>query len=655
LFGRGRVLRFVADALDRSRNRETPPVVLLIGPRGSGKTVVIDRLEADNRSSAPTARLDFELTRDASPAQVMLDIGTLLSPGVARVGRVRFPLLGIGLIAVTLDPDSPVSAAEQLATRLRARGGLSGKALADLAAQAGRLLPSPEQQAMVSEAGAVLGWILDGISRRRLDGYLDWYARVAGRGNGTSTGPLLALHQQWRTAVSADDTEARRDARRDVWRALCAALLADLRAEFNSAGLWHGLRTTNCLLLLDNAGSPAGAELLETLAECRRKAAGQTDPLLVVAALGTRPGIQPPVGPPVSAADERLSHAGWLSAARDPEAPRSPWYPVQLTELSIGNVGSIVGSHVLGKVWRDVDFVHAVTGGHSAAAWEIARLLGRAGPGFDPRDLLTREVEDTLLGMLRPARLTDEQLAAMAVFGVTLHPQLKAGAGVFRSLGWRHVNELDIWDHFLDLMWAHGEDGFTIRPLPRLLLSRWLARDADLWERAHEGFLAHYRTREARDPVAEQYHLLALTTSAPDGNLGKVAAYLNGLLDRADRSVAQWNDYLVAITAAPNRLRHAAAERAASGAARDLRGDAEDVVKRMAGVSAPGDRLRTVTRLVAARWLSSDRLFDPERRLARLLDREYYELTQLTVGESDVFYAEASNFRRVAREWEDRL
>ena len=79
-------------------------------------------------------------------------------------------------------------------------------------------------------------------------------------------------------------------------------------------------------------------------------------------------------------------------------------------------------------------------------------------------------------------------------------------------------------------------------------------------------------------------------------------------------------------------------------------------MRRLAGVAAPGSRLRTVSRLMAARWLYNDRLFDPRRRLARLIDREYFELAQLTDRDKDsgVLYREISHFRKVTRDWEDR-
>lgn len=647
LHGCGRVIRFVTDGLDRSRNRDRPPVVLLIGPRGSGKTMLLDRLEADHNEGSPTVRLDFGLAPDASPRAVMVDIGYRLSPGVARVGRVRLPLLGIGLIAVSLDPESGASPAEQLGQQLSARRRVSGRMLEELARQAGTLLP-PEQQAVMAELANVVGWIIDGVSTRRLGEYLAWYGGTVGRGDGTKLGPLLQLYEWWRHASADADAEARRD----VWRALCAALLADLRTDFNQFSLSHGRRTTNCLLLLDNADSTAGTEFLETLAECRFKVPGETDPLLVVAAHGIRPEFQPPTGPPIMATDHNLSYACWLSAAREHDGRLSPWYPVELADFSIDNVISVIGSHVLGKAWRDADFVRAIGGGHPVAVQELARRLTRAGPDFDPRNVLTARAGDDLLGRLRPAWLGDRELIAMAVFSATLRPRLRAAASVFRALRWTDVSDLDVSDLFLRLMWGQDKDWLEIRPVLRVLLSRLLAQDSDLWDKTHEGFLAHYRTQGARDPVAEQFHLLALTASLSGSNLGAVAACLNGWLDV--QGSREWNNVLAAITTAPNRLRHSDEGRQAAGDPPEFQRDAEDVVKRLADVPSPSERLRTVTRLVTARWLHNDRLFDPAHRLARLLAREYYELAQLTGGDCEVFYAEASAFRKMARDWEEK-
>ena len=189
LYGRGKILRFVSDGLDRSRDRDTPPITLLIGPQGSGKTTLLNRLEADHRRGSPTARLDFGRSPDASPEAVLLDIGYRLSPGVPRVGKVRLPLLGLGFLAVGLDPESRASPTEQLDRLLTARGQASGQMLANLVKQQATLLPSPEQQVVAAQGGAALDWIVEGISRRRLGDYLAWYVGTVGRGNGTRVGP----------------------------------------------------------------------------------------------------------------------------------------------------------------------------------------------------------------------------------------------------------------------------------------------------------------------------------------------------------------------------------------------------------------------------------------------------------------------------------
>jgi hypothetical protein len=664
LYGRGRVLRFVTDALERSGERDTPPLVLMTGPRGSGKTVLIDRIETDNKAGWPTARLDFALKPDATPAQIMLAIGTELHRHTPLVGKIQIPLLGMGISALTLDSNKSSSPEEQLDGRLRT--GRIGTSFASVAADAAKLLPSPEQQAMLTEAGALLGWIVDGFKGRQLGARMAWYKRNFDPGDGTRYGPLLELYARWCIAVNdREKAEVRGNARRDVWRALCEAFLADLRSEFDRATLRHDKRTANCLLLLDNTDATIGVEFLETLAECRRLAMDQTDPLLIVAAQRIRPKLRPPVGPPIGAAEEKLSYAVLRTATRDPEAPAAPWYPVRLTELSVENLEKIVTSHLLSSSWHDQQFVHEVTGGHSAAVERLAGVLRRARPGSDLRDLVTPVVEDSLLEDLRPARLDDRSLGAMAVFGATLHPQPNPAAKVFAVLGWADVNELDVRDRFLDLMWASDEGGFTIRPLPRLLLTRWLARDASMWDDVHEAFLAHYRPRETSDPDPVCYHQLALITSLPGNGLDAIAAHLDRRLPDAATGVSRdwdkvssarrWEESLSGITTAPNRLRQSVSELAAKIGTPDLHPEARDVVMQLAGISVAGDRRRIVARLLAGLWLYNDRLFDPKHTLAGLIAREYLQLAQVTPGDNEVFYGRASHFRQIAREWEDRL
>lgn len=646
-------------------------MMILMGPGGSGKTAVEERLAAIHRVRSPTARLDFALKPDATPAQVMLAIVSELHAHKDRPGKVEFPLLGMAIIALTLDPDDPLPLAEQLNRRLQSR--ISGKAFADYVAQAAALLPDTVPRAIVGEAAKILGWIFDKVKGSRLEARLRSYAQNVTPGTGLD--PLLELYRSWRDSLrdekDEDGAKARQQAREDVWRGLCAAFLADLRA-FSTAGWWSE-KATNCLLLLDNADAGIGTELLTTLAECRAKARGESDPLLVVAAQRTRPSLRPPAGQPVDSTGEGLSYPGWLESTRDPEAPGGPWYPVWLTDLTADNVGKAVTTHVLGRSWHDQQFVHEVTGGHPAAVWELADMLDHAEPGTLPRDLVTPEVEGALLNWLRPAEMTNAQLDALAVFAATLRPGPEAAAKVFAALGWQDIDVLATGERFRDLMWASDEDGLAIRPLPRLLLTRWLARDADLWRRVHEGFQACYRGNEARDPAPVWFHELALVASLSGGNLGKVAADLDKRLiaerDGGDAAVvsgagtggsrdggegempAEWDKVLCELTMAPNRLQHAVAGRGPALEAPGLRPEAHDVVKQLVGTSKAGDRLRIISRLVAALWLHNDRLFDPTHTLASLICTEYQQLAQITPGDCKVFYDKAADFRAIACSW----
>lgn len=673
-FGWERVRKFVAEALDRSRNKNapTPPIMIVVGSAGYGKTELLEDLSETHRGRSPTVRLDFAGNPDATPAEVMLAIGRPLEEHVPGVGSARFPLLITGISAITLRGDGPGSLADQLATRLRAGGGISGSAVTNLTSNAARLLPSAEQQALITDGGAAIGGVIDWVRARQIRRRLGWYARSGNPegADGSDHGPLLAVRDRWLESLNAGDPEVRKAARLDVWRVLCRALLADLRA-FPKAGLSHGERTTNCLLLLDNADTPVSNEFLEMLAETRLKATDGADSLVVVAAQGTRPALQPAVGPARNSAEEGLSYQEWLKATLSPEIPISPWYPVRLAELSLGHVREIVSSHVLRKAENDAKFTYAVTGGHPGAVRELARVLaGIPDPlpaDFDPRTVVGRQEEDTLISMTCPASVSEADLAAMAVYGLTLRPRLKAGDSVFRSLAWNSVSELDVHERFLDLMWVRGEDAFEIRPLYRWLLTRWLARDKDRWRYAHEGFVAHYRTRQGHDPAAERYHQLALTTMSSLENLHEVAKYLaeqfvrlgdriaGGACVPADLRADEWNDTLASITAAPNRLMEADAELLEIGAASALPRDPWEVVRRMDRTGPGEDHVGVITRLVAARWLFNDLHFDPKRKTSLLLTEEYQKLARITPGDASagVFYAEAGHYRKIVRDWED--
>src|SRR5689334_17031815 len=118
LYGRENIFTFVEASLNRPAKPPTLPAMLLVGRCGSGKTVLLEQLEERHRESAPTARLDLAGDQNATPLTVMLTIRKALSERVARVGKIPFPLLQLGVCALSLDPHGSHSPEEQLKQRL---------------------------------------------------------------------------------------------------------------------------------------------------------------------------------------------------------------------------------------------------------------------------------------------------------------------------------------------------------------------------------------------------------------------------------------------------------------------------------------------------------------------------------------------------------
>lgn len=608
LHGQGKAVGFVSDALNRVGKRETPPLILILGPGGSGKTVFLDHIEAEHKKYRPMARLDFAQFTTDDPADLMAEISRQLRRGVKSVSKIDFSRLDTGIDAVV---------------------------------------------------GA-------GSTRKSSAKHLDWYQHLFDEDDDLHTSSLAELRDQWHSALDSGDRRARLAAVSDLWRILCYGFLSDLRREFDTRTLWHDRRTTNCVLLLDNTDTRNGVDFLNTLAACRQSAEGVSDPLLVIAAQPTRPTLRPPVGEPARSSDEQLSYSAWREAARGPGLPRSPWTPVFLSGLRAEEAEKVTKSHALGTRRHDQRFVYEITAGHPAAVRELARQLRERQDGDQPRNLVTDAVDDTLLGILRPAAMDDSELRAMTVYCQPRKPEPGAAGRAFRELGWDGIDELDVESRFLDLMWAsRDESGLRIDPLPRMLLTRLLARDGDLWKRVHRGFLEHFGPDEASDPVPVWYHRLALITGLPAPDIDETAEYLDDMLRRPSQgddegidyefasyryvSAGEWDTILTAITSAPSRLRRATNAPGTPG----LHPDARDVVGQVAGVSEPTDRKRIIARLTAALWLYNDRAFDPRHTLADLISHEYHQLTRTVPGDCEAFYARVIQFRDIANDWED--
>jgi hypothetical protein len=264
-------------------------------------------------------------------------------------------------------------------------------------------------------------------------------------------------------------------------------------------------------------------------------------------------------------------------------------------------------------------------------------------------------VEDQLIvrlfapdAQVRPDGVLDPRdnavLDAMAVCAAT--PGLRRGAcqAVFKFLGWAQLSAPAIYEQRFEGRWwlVGGDDGDedeggeepSLHPLARMLLHRWLARDANRWREVHQGFVNYYAS--PKDAVLRRHHSLALVESARSHQLADVAAYLESRLD--DFSVETWLRMLDLVVRAPHRLRTTT--------------DVRVFVNTLTAAAGPEERTRVVTRLAVARWLYNDRLFDPMRQLAQVVADEYDNLARLSGPDGELFYKESTRFRKIEREWE---
>jgi hypothetical protein len=652
LYARGRVVGFVGEGL---RRRGAPsgqlPIVLLAGPHGSGGTALLDRLWEQYGPDSPGAHLDLASARGAE--EVVFAAMQGLRRRILGVRPLRFPRLRLAFKALNFPEDGSGRAAFD--TYMDSGGSGKAESLQAWVDRASVLLRTPEQQFLATVVGRTGGWLLSGFDHRGEKPALRWFAENGISRGGTGYDPLWELFGRQRG--SADS------ASRQVDKTLCAALLADLRADFNDHSLLRGRRTSNCLVLLDNAGNKAGERVLDLLAECRRDGvrAGQVgDPALVVAALRGR--MLRRAGTPIEATDARLVFPG-------PAAAEGGWLPVRLTDLDAADVVKLTNSGILGDNRRDASLVHAATGGHPEAASVFAALLARPEvtradlpglldrrlplgwepPGPSVPDELEARVADHLLLRIFPEGLNtgpegeltagdNALLDAMAVCAVT--PGLRLGACqlVLNSMKWSQVTAGEARDRLEEALWierpAEGADP-RAHPLLGLLLRHWLARDAEKWRGVHQGYAAHYSRPD--DAALRRYHTLALVEPGQTAYLAEVARFLEERLDDSDATV--WLRTLGIVTAAPNRSR----------GPRDPR----VFVSTLAGRAEPGDRRRVVARLAVARWLGHDRFFDPGRQLAQLAATELENLAQLQMPDGEAFFEESAAWRRIEREWRD--
>ena len=638
----------------RRRNRKNP-VLLFTGPRGIGKSVLLDALQ-DRYKSVPHAHIDCE-TAASNAREVLALLAYDLNRQCGRYGALPFPRLITGELVITapleldrLDGDSARRQVTDLLERHKRTEAALEDAVSSIVTTA--LTPLAAHGTGDPAVGEAIGdlagkyvtkVLLGGLASSRrgrrilLGTGQEWYGD---QGRGLGRNPLDALIELRRMAVRADAAEPGGDNsdRREVAEWLWAAFLADLRESFQHrrAVDW----TFNCLVLLDNADTPAGRAFLTELAEARTKRAqDEPDPLTVIAT--SRGALAKRVRG--GAAMATLADAGYDAYLQRVQAggDRS-WYPVVLPPLSWSDTRDMVDAAELpGDRAVATTAVHAFTGGHPGATSALLTAMADYRPAPPavpaPPGAPGALAPPVLLAVLRQPRADPRSDNPEAVGTAILNDLIASAPKALEDLTtcaaardkvaaerMAVAADCDLMEHLLreepaifsSELWSADGGPEVLQPLLRRLLLRRLAERAPhetaSWANVHEwlggkrsrtetGGAAEGRTAARTEEVRTEevseivrlYHALAM------GEVERVARVLAGRLTATDAD--EWLRLLALVTAAPNRLDHAQAPQ-------------EQVQALTAWVDRREHPVAPVARLVAYSWLGADPLSAPHWR-----------------------------------------
>jgi len=657
-------------------HRRELPFVLLTGSRGLGKTAVLDELRSAYKGHTPVALIDCAHSAFAGPSggrpaeawspvsQALLVIAEQLAEPVTGAGRIVFPRLMSGLVAVAAggwnDADSERIRREVERILLLNEGGSwiagfagrwAGRVAANVVAAATGTGP------LVSASiEATLESISDSFVHRRHAKSATWY-RDYPNASGNARRGLMLLSGHFRAGGTS---------REHAERHLVRALLADLTEAY--AGMLPRMqRLGRPLVLIDNTQSAPGPGLTDAV--LRDRAAGIADQVVFIGALrgDGRPALRNAVR---RALPEVTRRSGWTP---DPAAPTSRALLVALPPLSPDDT-----LHIVGAACADLPVppqlphaTHRLTGGNPLGITLLAESAAQNLPeATSLGELLTADVRPheesdgaptylELLDRLVPADRREELTVLAAAHdhdsAVALAEALLPddfGPADIRSLQTRLAREglPEIPGQFVG-------DAF-VRTLLLLALHH---RDADhgQWRTAHETLIAHYAPPEdgddgddgdgdgggagggGDDPVRARYrlhHELAL------GDAESAVAYLRDAFPAL--SAATWLRSLRFIASAPYFHAHDADGHDFAG--RDDRRADVALGRTDAGHPPPAGvdgvlHLR-VRRLLHAVWRLTDPLALPDPKVA---DRLRFELEQL----SNLRPAGNALLWRASRDW----
>lgn len=578
------------DLLTRQKAAPKPAATILFGPRGSGKTAVLDNLwtkAVDQAAQPHSSVFDLATHPDDTPGwRLIADLALeLAEPKWQQFGRLRFPRLTLGAMVLDgqISDDSPAAAQEAILRLLRPSP--SGDTTTGVLGLLPHLLGFPDALEALPEAvRSVLG--MKALVKRRYRTGMAFYSAAL---RTAADGGLTAL----RKLATAAPAEA------DL--VLAGAFLEDLRGNYA-----HGFRPRECLVLLDNAHSPAGTRVLSALIRARGDA---PTPATIVATSGrldlSLPGL---------ALTDVVT--AWNSMPTDHDKVRTRGtapQAIRLTPLTSADVTALAGER------RAVGAVAAqVSGGNP---WTAQRVLSAC------EQLGDRPDERALRGLFEVKVGDDHQplaeVAARYLVLDDLSPAVDTGlAAVARDL--THAAALPgaanaPWE-FAIRCWL---DGPAALPdwLRRVLIAAEPARD---WAAA-TGALAEV------SPGHRRYYQVA------NGELADAVSHLNDRFDHVDPDT--WIAEFQALAVAPCLLPPASdVWTEHSGlVARLRRADGE-----LPPGDAHGERRLTIIGMLVAGWLGADRTRDPNRTLATVLAQGYRDLGRRSPAGQLRFAAEAN-------------
>jgi hypothetical protein len=621
--------------------RDTPhgpdrPVLLLTGPRGSGKTALLNGIGEYLDGRLPYAKVDFEeLARD-TVCDVLNMISIDFNRHGAPYGRMAFPRLVLGQIAMAEPRLNEVRALARQELQERFEKYHRVDELRKFFAQAVGTPASGATQGIVTSdlIDAVLGVVLIGLRSWRgarpvvIGPGTSWYRH---QDRGLDHDPLDVFINL--NAWAHDRDTAGNGAKAD--ELMLSAFLADLRAAFRRRRRLRGAGY-RCVIMLDNADTKAGRAFLDALIS-----AGERQDTIMVTATTRGPLTTDVAGsnrllPTTETADvdKRLD-------ARDDADGH--WFPVRLADLTTAHVHELV---------RDLDLrrcngkhaemaVYGFTQGHAGATSlllsaiaqhqadpiDLRRILEMSPQTASGPQTYGERLRGMLLGDLPDAEA--DLLATCAAARDMAEAVQMAGQAPLPDVRVKRITDAEVW------MPGTSTGSPVMHPVVRrLLLQRLAERDPG----AENGWTTVYgwlrgNAESHGDTTGELHHALAL------GEVEYVTEEMTRRFHHPDVPTKTWLDELKAVVAAPCRAR--------------IEGPPLDHVngmKRWAGYEPT--ITHSVATLVAGLWVASEPLIDSRRAaLYQQIENAFSELSGKCSNDSEPLTAEAARYGALATRW----